>query len=206
MALNLSRCAVAPARQRRLFWATQASCGSVPLCQGPSSEAAKDCGSAGLVVECIPDPCDLGCHDDCPPRILGTKISTGNWVSGLVLNILLTDARFEDSECGSRPGNRGGHWSESFRGDNRKTGSRIRQIDADCSIGETLQLVEGYVEDDLSSLLVWGVAKSIDVVATYGGSNRVDTTITIIGERDDEIRVGVTGTRLKNGWVWGSQR
>ncbi|MGL5736316.1 MAG: phage GP46 family protein [Beijerinckiaceae bacterium] len=137
-------------------------------------------------------------------RVESGKISTENWVAGLALNIILTDARKPDTLCGWYPGTRGGHWSDSFRGDSLGTGSSIRFLKTDCSVGEMTAAVENALQSDLSKLVVHGVAREVKVTAKYAGKNTVDADVEIIGESGQSVRVGVSAERIKNSWVWGA--
>lgn len=195
--LDLSRCSPAPDRRRR-FWATQPDCASEEDACGP-------CGVPGLrPVDVIDDcrTCMLGCHDSCShPPPLGVSLDTSEWVRGLALNILMTDARRDDTACGHRPGMRGGHWSESFV--RSSIGSRWREIPATCAIAELVKLIETYVESDLSKLVAYGVATSVEVAVAYAGNNTMKIEATINGQAFGSARVGASLARLPNGWAWG---
>nr|DAF77028.1 MAG TPA: hypothetical protein [Caudoviricetes sp.] len=169
------------ADRRKRFWTTQvAACGT----------GTDDCGT------CARPGLQLLCGDG------QVTISTDNYAAGLALNILLTDAAKADTGCGWTPGNRGGFWGDSFRDDNLRSGSKIRQVPTRTSMRETISLVRAYALDDLKKLVTYGVAKSVDVDLTYQGSNKIDMTVIIQGVDGNESRVGLTGERISNAWVW----
>jgi phage gp46-like protein len=174
----LANCDIPVAGRRKLFWSTQPDC-------FPETSCDKECAGAGLRVE-------------------GGKIDTSNWVVGLAMNIILTDAKKPDTECGWYPGTRGGHWSDSFRNDGRGSGSSIRFLKTSCSVGEMAAEVQNALQHDLSKLVVYGVARSIKVTAKYAGKNTVDANVEILGENGQSVRVGVSAQRIKNSWVWGA--
>lgn len=191
---SLARCSVAPAGRRRVFWATQpAVCGNTELCT--NDVHGPNCGRPGLEW--------IGAAD---PEGDGRTISTDNWIEGLILNILLTDAQREDALCGHLPGQRGGHWSDSFRTDGASAGSRVRHISPTCSVAQMVALVEGAINDDLQRLVTWAVALAVAVRVTYRGNNVLWADIEVTGLAGDRIAVGLAGTRLTNAWAWTTQR
>lgn len=194
MPLDFSHCTIDPIGRRRIFWATQPDCGTVEVCPG------QDCGVVGLKRETVAE-CGLGSPQD----LACATISNAEWVRGLVINILMTDARKPDTECGWRPGQRGGHWSEAYitKGDKR-IGSRIRQLPQKCAITEILALVKAYAQDDLSVIIQWGVASEIEVETRYIGRNTILLAIKIIARDANIINVGMTATRTPNAWLWGT--
>lgn len=177
----IGQCLTGTRDRRRTFWATQ------PDACGSSSDNCGECGRVGLKLECGQG---------------GASYSTENYVIGLALNILLTDARKPDSACGYAPGNRGGFWADSFRSDVHTSGSKLRQIPTTASVRETVSLVKAFAEDDLKKLVSYGVAVSVEVEATYKGNNQIDLGAKIIGQSGEIYRVGVAGQRIKNAWVW----
>lgn len=176
-------CFVGLADRRQIFWATQpAACGEVNGC-------FTECGKPGLQINSVGN---------------AKTIAKSDYVRGLALNILLTDARREDTLCGYRPGARGGYWADSFRSDRGYSGSRLRQLTSTGSIRESLALIRAFAEADLSKLIAYGVATSVSVTVEYLGRSAVSLVAVITGQSNDVTRVGVTGTRLSNSWVWTS--
>lgn len=194
MPRDTSHCSIDPVGRRRIFWSTQPDCGSVEACPGQT------CGVPGLKRDAVSD-CATGAPVDAPCA----TISNAEWVRGLIINILATDARKDDTECGWRPGQRGGHWSEAYIPQGpKRIGSRIRQLPQRCAINEILNLVKAYALDDLSVLTLWGVASEIQVETRYVGNNSILLAITAIGRDAQVINVGMTATRTANAWIWGT--
>lgn len=174
--------------RRKIFWTTQAaSCGVVSSCVG-------DCGSTGLETY-IP----LGTPDG------ARTIRTNDYVLGLALNILMTDGRKEDTPCGHRPGARGGHWSDSFRDDGQSSGTNIRYIAPQRSIADTVKLIQAHMQNSLNKLVTYGVANLVTVKTSYAGRGVIAADIEILGNDGQSARVGVTGKRIENSWVWGTE-
>lgn len=178
----IQQCFSGSQERRRVFWVTQ------PNACGVVSDGCDACVRPGLNLICG----DQG----------GVTINNQNYVAGLVLNILLTDARNPDNNCGYTPGTRGGFWADSFRGDGLGSGSKIRQISVKNSVREIVALAKAYAQDDLKKLVAYGVAKSVTVEAIYEGSNRISLNVTVNGQDGTVTRVGVLGERIKNAWVW----
>lgn len=167
--------------RRKKFWTTQPEgCGSYENCGGA-------CGSPGLI------PVDSES---------GRTIANNDWVRGLALNILLTNGRQPSTPCGYRPGTRGGHWSDSFRGDSQTSGSLLRTVPAKGSIRDQMKLIRSFAEADLSKLILYKVATRVEVEASYRGSNIIDLIVRIYGQNSEVTKVGITGSRLQNSWVW----
>lgn len=202
---TVNPCRVAPAGRRRVFWTTRAdACGSTEPCPGDS------CGRPGLqllpLAACDPPYAGnrpVGCG---PDPTAGVTIAADNYVEGLILNIMLTDGAVTPDQCGVSPGSRGGHWSDGFRGDGLNAGTAIRRVKVQCGIDEALREIEALAENDLAKLVQWGIASEVAAEARYAGRNRVHLAITVRGERINETRVAITGERLKNAWVWDTQR
>lgn len=171
----------APQGRRRTFWTTQPeACGAQP----DDCLMGQECGRPGL-------------------QLIGSSYATGEWLRGLVINILHTDGKLPDSRCGFVPGTQGGHWSESFRSDGQKIGTLIRTIQPQTSIRDALALVKARMIADLSRLVdPMKLALKIDVTTSYLGGNRVQVNIVIVGQSGETTRVGMTGDRLQNSWVW----
>ena len=169
--------------RRRIFWTTQPdACGSETSCQA-------SCGSSGLETY-VPEGAD------------GRTFRNNDWVRGLALNILLTDAQKDDTACGHRPGARGGHWSDSYRTDGQKAGTQLRYIPRQKSVQDSVQLIQAYMAASLNKLVAYGVAAMVTVTVKYIGRNTYNADIEIIGQNGQTSRVGIVGNRLENSWVW----
>src|SRR5262245_26348080 len=101
--MPIDRCAPLPVQRRHYFWATQ------PAPCGEYVECGEHCGIPGLVYVEHPN---------------GRSISTDSLIRSLILNIINTKARDPLAKC-IPPIAVGGHWSESYREDNLKSGTRI---------------------------------------------------------------------------------
>jgi len=168
-------CALDTIDVRKLFWATQPeTCGTAPDC-------GASCGQPGLELQ--PD---------------GT-IATGGWLRSLILNMLLTDGRLPDTDCGYRPGGQMGHWSESYvLGD---IGSLLRTAHSTGTIAETITALRANAEATLARLVSRAVAVKVEVDVAYLGNMRFSLDITVFGSTS-KARVGLTGSRLDNSWIW----
>lgn len=164
--------------RRRAFWATQ-----VDAC-GVSQSCAGECGSPGLAFS--------------SPGV----ISTDNWVRGLVLNMLMTDGRMPNTDCGYAPGAQGGHWSESYgAGD---IGTLLRKIPTTGTVRESINLITGYAQATLERLIQRGVASAVDVQSRYLGNNVMALDVTITGTGSfANARVGLSANKTAQGWIWG---
>lgn len=181
----MSVCDVTIQGRRKIFWTTQPSaCGVTAGCIG-------DCGSSGLETYQ-------------PEGQSGRTFRTTNFVVGLALNILLSDGRREDTACGWRPGRRGGHWADSFREDGLTIGTTIRDIPAQATVADSVNLIKVFCLQAMQKLVAYGVAQSVDVTVKYAGSNTFETLISIVGQDGETARVGITGNRIENSWVWGT--
>ena len=198
---------VSPGSRRRTFWTTQ-----LTACGTHDGECNASCGSPGLSfvpVTCTDDICECctppdvnpQCLDAAQKRLPRTFVTT-EWIKSLALNILMTDARLEDKPCGYVPGTQGGHWSESFRTDNLKIGSLVRNLPFAASMRESIALVKARLIVDMTKLVTMGLATSIKVEVTYTGGRQAHADIIIYGQSGDENRVGLSGTRLNNTWAW----
>lgn len=169
--------------RRRTFWATQPdACGATyNYCQNI------ECGSPGLNINRTTE---------------GNTIDTSNFVRGLVLNILMTNGKKEETECGLTPGNRGGHWSDSFTG--ASSGSSLRNIPKTYSIRETANLIRAHIQYDMQKLVNYGVAERVEVTAEYQGNNNFLVNISIYGNDKKITVIPVGGQRQNNMWVWNS--
>lgn len=196
----MTECFTAPIGRRKTFWTTQPcgtrlSCGNECATFGLRFNRADECGAA----------CDnttpLGCSK--PVDQIERTIDTTNSIVSLALNILLTNGRKPDATCGYRPGQRGGHWSDSFRDDGMTAGSLLRTLPATASIRDSVQLARGYAQADLSKLVTLGYAQSVDVQTAYLGGNAMSLDATIFGQSGLTSNVGITGSRSNNSWLWG---
>lgn len=153
--------------QRRVFWATQ-------IVDSNADECNNFCGEFGLAL----------LKKDLP----GTSIDNNGWFTGLILNILGTNGKSSSLVCRPRPGYRGGHWSDSYRGkgNNQASGVEIRNPHAFASINEAQQYLIVQTKLDLSRLIAYGVAESIDVSCIYQGSNQFKLTI-VATSRDGQL-------------------
>ena len=167
--------------RRVRFWSTQSNAyGHYDICNN------QECGIPGLKIIS---------HEQ------SATISTKDYVVGLALNILLTDAKKDDKACGYLPGTRGGHWSDSFTG--ATTGSKLRQIPTTYSIRETLSLVKANIQQDCQKLVYpYGVAEKIKTDVSYDGVNDIHVLLRIFGRSEKVYSVGLLGTRQTNSWVW----
>lgn len=176
-------CTIASADRRRKFWVTQPdSCGDDQSC-------GVVCGKPGLKSIQTPQ---------------GVTFATTDYVRGLAINILLTNGRKPDSSCGTGAGYRGGHWSDAFRTDGQTSGSLLRQVYPRGRISENIAELQAAAQRDLEKLVVYGVATSVDVSVVYKGRNVAELTATILGQNGQSTKVGVSGVRLENSWVWNS--
>lgn len=182
---KMAECNVPIQGRRKIFWVTQPdACGAVVRCHN-------NCGSSGL-------------QSYVPKGQNGRTFVNRDYVRGLAINILLTDARKEDRPCGYRPGAVGGHWSDSFRDDGKRAGTNLRDIPRSYQASETVKLIQSYMQASLQKLVGYGVAQSVAVAVKYAGRNVFQATIDIISVDDEMTRVGITGNRMENSWVWGS--
>lgn len=176
----MDNCISPPGSRRRLFWATQPdACGSEERC-------SLNCGDPGLEF-----------NED------GNGFSTENWIRGLIINMLMTDGRKDDTACGFKPGAQGGHWSSSYiESGPPDIGTLIRDIPPTGRVNDHVLLVVAYARATLERLVSRGVALSVDVSGAYVGDGRINLDIIVNGRRDDETRVGLSGSRMENGWIW----
>lgn len=172
--------------RRRLFWSSQ---------PGSNCEPVFSCGQ---ICE-IPGIALV----DVDKAENSRTVATNDWLRGLALNMLMTDGRKPNSACGYNPRSLGGHWSESFdQSQGAGIGSLILETQNATSVNETLNLIVAYAQATLDRLIARGVAVRVDVSGEYLGSNRYSVNAEILGLGNNSARVGVTGERLQNGWVW----
>lgn len=171
--------------RRRIFWVTQ------PEACGVVSDCHAECGSSGL-------------RSFVPEGQQGRTFDTTEFVRGLAINILFTDARKESRNCGYNPGAIAGHWSDSFRDDGQRAGTNLRDIPAQKSVADSVKLIQATMQFSLQKLVSYGVARSVSVAVKYAGGNNFIAETEIIGMDGKTSKVGVTGTRMPNAWVWGT--
>lgn len=178
-------CTVSELSRRKLFWATQ------PDACGSQTECGFECGEAGLSFA-----------NEATSEV-SKSLETEDWVRGLVINMLLTDGRKPDTNCGYNPNGQGGHWSESYISSGpAEIGTLLRTLEADRSINESVALISAYAKSTLNRLVERGVALSVDVEAKYLGNYKISLAITINGTSGQTSRVGLSTARLQNGWIW----
>lgn len=175
-------CSVPAATRRKLFWATQPdACGISDIC-------GFECGSSGLSPITLPE---------------GRTISTQEWIRGLVINMLMTDGRKQDTECGYRPGSQGGHWSESYIESGPATvGTLLRNVPTTGRILDGVNLITALAQATLDRLVARGVAHRVDVTSKYLGGSKMQLDISVFGRGTENAYVGINVARLVNGWVW----
>jgi phage gp46-like protein len=205
---------IPPPRSRfRRFWATQPNvCPSEPgQCNYTDpNNLATDCEKPGLQLLVTIDPAweQLTCaYDgkgglpDCAPPITGATINTENYVQGLVLNILGTNAAQAPSICGNIPGQRLGYWLDSIAGN--KSGSSIRYVPTlGFTTAQAVQFIQMQADADLKKLIQYGVANSVTVTASYVGNGTIALKIVVEGVDDTTTVVNSTMTKITNAWVW----
>jgi phage gp46-like protein len=130
-------------------------------------------------------------------------ISTADWVKGLAINILLTDALMPATNCGYKPGQAGGFWGDSYAGPNQSSGSLLRKVKAGKTTAETVSAIKRQAEFDLQKLVKYGVAKSVEVDVNYSGNNLFSLVAKIFGSNNANVStVDLSGSPLANGFVW----
>jgi phage gp46-like protein len=173
--------------RRKIFWTTQPdACGVVQGC-------ISECGSSGL-------------KSHVPAGQKGRTFYTNDYVRGLMINIIGTKGRRDDSNCGWRPGTRGGHWADTYRTDGNTVGTGIYDIPAQTSVADCINLLRARLLHDMQKLVAYGVAQSVNVAVSYAGGNTFAVTVEAFGNDGKSSRVGLTGKRLENSWVWGTDK
>lgn len=205
----MATCLSPAGSRRKLFWATQPSaCSDRQVC-------GYECGAPGLSYT---TEAGYDCNDQCrccPPAsvdpncpehadaVRSTSIATNDWLRGLIINMLMTDGRKPDRECGYRPGTQGGHWSSSYiETGPADIGTLMRDLPEVGRINESINLVVAYARATLERLVQRGVALSVEVTGNYLGGGRMQLDIEVTGRTDGVARVGLSGARVSNGWVW----
>lgn len=175
-------CVQSSVGRRKLFWATKVdACGVAPSC-------LQDCGWPGFEL--------TGPEDG--PR----SISTDNWLQGLIINMLMTDGRRLDTACGYNPAGQGGHWSESYVDDTYGIGTLIRTVGPGARVAQVEAQLSAYAQQTLGKLVGRGVARSVAVEVTYKSGGTFDLNASVFGMDNTTSRIGLSGQRLENGWVW----
>lgn len=171
-------CIPSAAGRRNLFWATQPDAGgSFTHCDG-------DCGYPGFVQD-------------------GSSLVSTDWLRGLIINMLMTDGKEPDTRCGYTAGAQGGHWSESYMTGAAVVGTLIRSIGPQGRVTETTALLKAYAQSTLDRLIERGVASTVECTVAYKGVGRFALDVEVRGVANDLAKVGLTGERLTNGWIWG---
>jgi phage gp46-like protein len=178
--------------QRRRFWTTRAeACGNYLLC-------GVDCAIPGLEYEERADPYP----EQSPPGTPGYRsIKTEDWLQGLILNILNTRAR-TDARCPT-PAATYGHWSESYRDDGLYIGSTLWNAAEKSYVrtADAVKMIGAAVRADMGKLIALGIAQSVEVEATYRGSNSVVVAVTVT-TITGQSRINLSGSFVSETWVW----
>lgn len=178
----MASCGSSPLGRRNLFWATQpGACGDTAVC-------GSDCGHPGL--EPLTDSAGA------------VTLSTDNWLQGLVINMLMTDGRRPDQACGYAPGGQGGHWSASYMSADTGLGTLLRTATTVGRVQQLTALITSYAQSTMQRLVTRGVAVDVSVDGSYLGEGKYQLDIIIVGLHNTVTRVGLSGARLANGWVW----
>ena len=196
----MNQCSSARVDRRNNFWTTQ------PDACGDSTVCGVECGIPGLAFEAS-DICGLDCdntlQDGCTPPELPKTFITTDWVRGLIVNMLMTDGRKPDTECGYAPNGQGGHWSESYITDGiASIGTLLRTVQPVGRISDSMEEVRSYAEATLQRLIARGVASKVFVEATYVSAGTIRLDIEVYGTNNEISKVGLSGARLANGWAW----
>jgi phage gp46-like protein len=168
--------------QRRIFWTTRAqACGSYNTC-------GVECAIPGLEYEKSSEPD-------------GRTIKTDDWLQGLILNILNTRAR-TDARCPT-PAATYGHWSESYRDDGLYIGSTLWNAAEKSYVrtADAVKMIGAAVRADMGKLIALGIAQSVEVEATYRGSNSVAVAVTVT-TTTGRSRINLAGSFVSETWVW----
>ena len=183
---------------RRVFWTTRVgACGSYQLC-------GIECAIPGLEYEDIENPDPYPSHPINPVDPHEGRyrtIKTEDWLQGYILNILNTRAR-TSVRCPS-PAATYGHWSESYRDDGLYIGSTMWNA-AEKSYVRTADAVKAIavaVRADMGKLIALGIAETVDVEATYRGSNSVAVVVTV-NTITGQSRIDLSGSFVSESWVW----
>ena len=180
--------------RRRIFWTTRVeACGSYTLC-------GHECAIPGLEYEEIEgDYPEQGLPGD-DGRGFRT-IKTDEWLQGYILNILNTRAR-TDMRCPT-PAATYGHWSESYRDDGLYIGSTMWNAAEKSYVrtADSVKAIANAIRADMGKLIALGIAVTVDVEATYRGSNSVEVII-IVTTATGRSRVNLSGSFVSETWIW----
>ena len=175
--------------RRRLFWTFQTQC----------DHFEGECGE-----ECAIPQHRLNRITDAGGSFIGATIDTSNYVRSLALAILLTDNTVETPLCPIKPGLRGGHWADCYRGDNRQSGSTIRDIETQCSVAQARSFLRSAVSEDLGKMVLWGIVSEVIVEVEYIGGNIFEITAELVAYQQN-ITVTANAKRLDGAWIWETQ-
>jgi phage gp46-like protein len=182
-------CVESQVGQRRIFWTTQIQpCGSYTMC-------GSECAIPGLEYENHPEIPHM------QPGGVPRTIKNTEWLQSLILNILNTRSR-TDVRCPT-PAAVYGHWSESYRDDGLYIGSTLWNA-AEKSYVRTADAVKAIgaaVRADMGKLIAQGIADSVEVEATYRGSNSVGVVVTV-NTSTGRSRVDLSGSFVSDTWLW----
>lgn len=201
----MNQCVLPSNVSQRIFWTTQPdACGEYTSCgfgcgrPGLKFVSAKNCtvscccgDNANLITPCTSDNCSK-------PR----TIANNNWLSGIAINILLTDSRRKDSNCGYKPYNINGHFSDSFITGGNKVGTGLRYISTNMPLAKTIEAIKSEIKASLSKLISYGVAREVNVKVTYTGNNLLHADIELISSSGNKSNVGISGQRALSHWNW----
>jgi phage gp46-like protein len=194
-AMQVDPCLAETTGHRRVFWTTRAAaCGSYNLC-------GIECAIPGLEYEDIADPYpDQGLPPDGVSSGYRT-IKNDEWLQGYILNILNTRSR-TDAKCPT-PAATYGHWSESYRDDNLYIGSTMWNAAEKhyVRIADSVRAIANAVRADMGKLVALGIAESVNVEATYRGSNSVAVVVTVY-TITGQSRINLSGSFVSDTWVW----
>jgi hypothetical protein len=179
-------CLAPQSGRRRIFWTTQPSCGTYPLC-------GVDCVIPGLVYEDSEEPTTL-------PNVPRT-IANNDWLRSLVLNILNTRAR-TDLNC-TTPAAVYGHWSESYAQNGLYIGSTLWNAAAKSysRISDSVKAINAAIKADMSKLTIQKLADSVDVETVYSRGSTVAVTITVNLSNTRHV-INLSGSIASDTWMW----
>jgi len=180
--------------RRRIFWSTRPhACGGYVMC-------GVECQIPGLEYEDKEGPYP---DNSLPGHISGgyRTIKNEGWLHGLILNILNTRAR-TDKRCPT-PAAVYGHWSESYREDGLYIGSTLWNAAEKSYIrtADAVKAIGAAVRADMGKLIALGIAESVEVEATYRGSNSVEVTVTVTTVTGRST-INLSGSFVTETWVW----
>lgn len=211
---NPSPCIPPPRSRFNLFWATQPNACPSEVGQCTFLDPGNDnaCLKPGLVVNLTYDTSFGECRPaydgggglpepGASPVVTGATISNLDYVRGLILNILGTNAAQAKTLCGNNPGQRLGYWLDDISG--ASSGTSIRYVPTNgFTVAQQVQFIQMQAQADMQKLVTYGVAVSVTAAATYVGNNTVALVITAIGENDEMTVVNSTVTKMANAWTW----